>query len=101
MPIICTSRPSRSADTRRAHQRHAVFFAGGLEHQAPPEQGYAVVHDTPFAGINAMAVPVRNRTGAVVAALSLAGASGRFQPEVHRVATLHTAERLTQHLTLG
>ncbi|WP_327698875.1 IclR family transcriptional regulator [Streptomyces sp. NBC_00459] len=45
------------------------------------DQGYAVSHGEREEGLSAVAVPVRGRSGAVVAALSFGGPSTRFTPE--------------------
>ena len=43
--------------------------------------GYAVVHEEFELGLTAMAVPVYNHVGKVIAALSISGPAFRFMPE--------------------
>jgi len=45
------------------------------------DQGYAIVVEEYEIGLNAVAAPIRDQTGGVVAALSLAGPSYRLPPE--------------------
>ena len=54
-------------------------------------RGYALVHEEREAGLCAVAVPVRDHTGGVVAAIGLAGPAGRFGSR--RVAGLLEAVR--------
>ena len=45
--------------------------------------GYSTEYEESAAGLSCVASPVRDRTGIVIAAMSIAGASTRFRPETH------------------
>jgi DNA-binding IclR family transcriptional regulator len=60
--------------------------------------GYAVSHGEREEGLSAVAVPIRGRSGSVVAALSLSGPSVRFPPD--KVATFaKELKQIAQHVS--
>lgn len=58
--------------------------------------GYAIVHDTPVAGINAIAVPIRGVEGKAIAGLVIAGPSFRFDPNNVRDTAIKKATLIAQ-----
>jgi DNA-binding IclR family transcriptional regulator len=56
--------------------------------------GYAVGYDAPYPGISAIAAPIRDAAGSVIAALGVAGPSARFDPLSAREATVRAAASL-------
>jgi DNA-binding IclR family transcriptional regulator len=52
----------------------------------------------PIEGISAIAAPLHDATGRVMASLVIAGPSSRFNPENYAKATLEAASRLSAQL---
>jgi DNA-binding IclR family transcriptional regulator len=67
-----TSRTSRTVTDRSALENELLSIA---------RDGYAVVHEEFEIGLTAVAAPVYNHIGTVIAAVSISGPSFRFDPE--------------------
>ena len=70
----------------------------GRQSRRPSAAGFAVSHGERESGVSAVAVPVLDDTGRVVAALSMSGATARFTDERDRRLRLRTAERRRRHV---
>jgi len=67
-----TSRTSRTVTDRSALEKELLSVA---------RDGYAMVHEEFEIGLTAVAAPVYNHVGTVIAAVSISGPSFRFDPE--------------------
>ena len=83
--LAFSSRPVRDVlgDALRRYTRHTVTDLAALERELATvlERGWGATVEEYELGLNALAAPVRDHAGAVVAAISVSGPSYRLAPE--------------------